>query len=101
MEDLPAKTNKLPLAYYYGFKLIVLMVGCVIMYAGYKLFRLGIAGDIRISLEFEKIKGKLINGSPGAVVFIGGFLIALRAAWIGIRFAKARDATNQRPATQR
>lgn len=87
MENLPAKTNKFPLILYYVFKLIALLAGCGIMFAGYKLFLSGLAGNINIAVNYKGISGKLINGSPGAVVFLGGFFIALRAVWIQMSFA--------------
>lgn len=57
------------------FKLAVIGVSAFIMYLGYKLFILGVTGSITIVVGSDVLSAKLINASPGVIVFIGGFII--------------------------
>ncbi len=61
-------------------RLLTIVAGAGIV-LGFVLLVLGISGSITIKAEANKVSGKLVNASPGAVMAVVGFVLLGIQAW--------------------
>ncbi len=57
------------------YKVVVLVIGFLFAFLGYKLFIRGITGGFKLSAEYKGIKADLISASPGIFFILTGTII--------------------------
>jgi hypothetical protein len=72
------------------YKIVILVVGFLFAFLGYKLFLKGISGGFKLSAEYKGVKADLISASPGIFFILTGTIIIGIGLYKGLTFEEVR-----------
>lgn len=80
---------------YYAFKIATVVVSCVSIYLGYRLFILGVTGQASLTVNSPTLNGQLLNAAPGLFFGVGGLVTLAVTIWKGVEIQVSPDGAGR------
>jgi hypothetical protein len=93
MKNVPPKTNQNSVFVgYICFKMSTVLVSALAIWLGYRLFVLGVTGQVSLSIDSKSVSGQLLNAAPGLVFAVCGIVALIFSVAKGLQITFQDEA---------